>query len=191
MGPLLLNVIINELIFCLKETEVCNYADDATIFGINTCFERITSQLESDLPIVSEWFAQNFMKLNEEKSHLLALGKKPGDGVSVKFGESIIESSGEEKLLGIIFDEELTFDKHVTKLCHKAANKLSALSRIAKYMGTEKLRYLMKAFVTSQFQYCPLVWMFHSRKVNHKINRIQVRALRIVHKNYDLECGLK
>ena len=45
----------------------------------------------------------------------------------------------------------------------------------------------MKAFVTSQFQYCPLVWMFHSRKVNHKINRIQERALRIVYKDYDLD----
>ncbi len=80
---------------------------------------------------------------------------KPGDGVSVQFGESNIQNSGEERPLGIIFDGELTFDKHVTKICHKTANKRS--SRIAKYMGTEKLRYLMKAFVTSQFQYCPLV----------------------------------
>ncbi len=45
----------------------------------------------------------------------------------------------------------------------------------------------MKAFVSSQFQYCPLVWMFHSRKVNHKIKRIQERALRIVYKDYDLD----
>ena len=74
---------------------------------------------------------------------MFASGKYPDDGVSVQFSKSNIECSDEEN--GIIFDEELTFYKHVTKNCHKAANKVSALSRIAKYMGIVKLRYLMKS----------------------------------------------
>ena len=41
----------------------------------------------------------------------------------------------------------------------------------------------MKSFILSQFGYCPLVWMFHSRKLNHRINRIHERALRIVYKD--------
>ena len=39
----------------------------------------------------------------------------------------------------------------------------------------------MKAFIESQFGYCPLVWMFHSRSLNNKINRIHKRALRITY----------
>ena len=39
----------------------------------------------------------------------------------------------------------------------------------------------MKAFIESQFGYCPLVWMFHSRSLNNKINRIHERALRITY----------
>ena len=39
-------------------------------------------------------------------------------------------------------------------------------------------------FVESQFKYCPLTWMFHSRKSNNKINRIHERALRIVYDDY-------
>ena len=39
----------------------------------------------------------------------------------------------------------------------------------------------MKAFVSSQFAYCPLIWMFHSRQINHKINKLHERALRIVY----------
>ena len=31
----------------------------------------------------------------------------------------------------------------------------------------------------SQFKYCPIVWMFHSRRTNNKINRLHERALRI------------
>ena len=42
----------------------------------------------------------------------------------------------------------------------------------------------MKDFATSQFQYCPLVWMFYSRKMSNKINRLHERALRIAHKDH-------
>ena len=43
----------------------------------------------------------------------------------------------------------------------------------------------MNAFITSQFSYAPVVWMFHSRKQNHHINRIHERALRLVYKDYN------
>ena len=41
----------------------------------------------------------------------------------------------------------------------------------------------MRAFITSQSQYCPFIWMFHSRQLNKKINKIQERALRIIYKD--------
>ena len=41
----------------------------------------------------------------------------------------------------------------------------------------------MKAFITSQFGYCPLVWMFHSRAINNRINKLHERSLRIVYKD--------
>ena len=62
--------------------------------------------------------------------------------------------------------------------------KLHALCRVSCYMNTEKRRTLMKAFINSQFGYCPLVWMFHSRSLNKKINRIHERALRVVYANF-------
>ena len=49
-------------------------------------------------------------------------------------------------------------------------------------MCTNKKRVLMKEFIESQFSYCPLIWIFHSRGVNNKINRLHERSLRIVYK---------
>ena len=46
-------------------------------------------------------------------------------------------------------------------------------------MIVDKKRMIMKAFTESPFGYCLLVWMFHSRNLHNKINRIQGRALRI------------
>ena len=44
----------------------------------------------------------------------------------------------------------------------------------------------MKSFVTSQFNYCPLVWMFCNRTMNNKIDRLHERALRLVYKDENL-----
>ena len=70
---------------------------------------------------------------------------------------------------------------HVTHLCMKASQKLHALARVSHYMNFEKKRTIMNAFIISQLGYCPLAWMFHSRKLNCRINRIHERALRIVY----------
>ena len=50
-------------------------------------------------------------------------------------------------------------------------------------MDPVKLKLLMDEFIKSQFNYCPLVWMFHDRIINSKVNKIRERALRIVCKD--------
>ena len=81
------------------------------------------------------------------------------------------------ELLGVKIDEHLKFNEHITKLCKKGNQKLHALARISKYLNKDKLKILMKTFIISQFNYCPLTWMFHNRTLNNKINRLHERAL--------------
>ena len=50
-------------------------------------------------------------------------------------------------------------------------------------MNSDKLRLIIKAFVNTQFGYCSLIWMFHSRSLNNRINKIHERALRVVFKD--------
>ena len=52
-------------------------------------------------------------------------------------------------------------------------------------MTQDKLKLVMKTFM-SQFNYCSLVWMFHSRMLNTKINKLHKMALRLVYKNDSL-----
>ena len=47
-------------------------------------------------------------------------------------------------------------------------------------MSANKKRLVLKAFISSQFSYCPFTWMNHSRTLNNKINRIHERSLRVV-----------
>ena len=60
-------------------------------------------------------------------------------------------------------------------------------------MGTNMESVLMNAFIESQFGYCPLIWMFHSRGFNSKTNNLHERSVRIVyqHKTSSFEDLLK
>ena len=83
-----------------------------------------------------------------------------------------ISSENKNELLDIALDSKLFFEDHINSLCKKASQKLKNcyVARIAPYMCLEKRKTVMKAFLTSQIGYCPLVWMFHNRGLNSKID---------------------
>ena len=118
------------------------------------------------------------MKINSGKSHILFSGN---DNVSANIDNHTIISETKNELLGIILDSKFSFEDRINNLCKKASQKLNALARIAPYMCFEKRKTDMKVYIASQFGYCPLVWMFHSRSLNNKINSLHERALRITY----------
>ena len=104
----------------------------------------------------------------------------------VKIGNECLSAEEHVDLLGIKIDRTLNFSCHVSNLCNKASQKLHALARIGKFLTEDKLKLLMRAFVTSQFNYCPLAWMCHTRTLNNRINNLHERALRIAYKEEKL-----
>ena len=70
-----------------------------------------------------------------------------------------------KKLPELLINSKLIFKDHVSKLYKKASQKLHALAMTVNYMSKGKLKILINAYFTSQYRYCPLVWMFHSRKL--------------------------
>ena len=182
LGPLLFNIYITDLFHLMNGTEICNYADDTTLYSCDREVKNVITKLEQNANHLITWFPENHMKLNEDKCHLIIFGTRE-EKVSMHVGEVQMEESDDEKLLGITLDKKLTFKKHVQAICKKASQKLHALTRISIYMEPKKLKVLMKAFVMSQFSYCSLIWMFHDRTLNNKINRIHERALRIAYKD--------
>ena len=124
------------------------------------------------------------MKLNEDKCHLLVAGHKY-ENCWAMIGDTRIWEAHRQKLLGVHIDNQLNFGYHVEQICLKAGRKLSALARISHLLSQERRRVIAKAFIESQFSYCPLIWMFVNRTTNSKINRLHDRLLRIVYYDYE------
>ena len=130
---------------------------------------HILEKLEKGIQSMFDWFSENFLKASADKCHLIASSKVP---VLIQISDINVTSESRVKLLGIHMNNRLNFDYHVSQLCKKASKKLHALARIFKYVETSKRSILVSAFIISQFSYCLLIWMFHSRKMEHSINRI-------------------
>ena len=142
----------------------------------------LINTLEHDSLFAIEWLENNYMKLNQEKCHLLVSGNKFGN-FWAEIGHVKIWESPKQKLLGVVIDQDLSFDGHVSSLCRKAGKRLSTLARLSHYMSLKQRKVLMKSFKEAQFGYCQLIWMFHTRELNRKINHIHERALRIVYRD--------
>ena len=119
-----------------------------------------------------------FKQIGGVKCHLLMSTLTP---ISIKVKDYIIKNRDNEKLLGVTIDTNLNFICHLENILKKGSKKVHALARITSYLSIPKRKLLMNSFFTSQFNYCPLTWMCHSRTMNNKINRLHERCLRIVH----------
>ena len=73
-GPILFNLFINDLIFFIQETGVCNFADDITIYSCSPYFEETALKLSNDTHLILNWFRINSMVANPGKFQIMFLG---------------------------------------------------------------------------------------------------------------------
>ena len=181
LGPLLFIVYTCDLFMEYDAIEFARYANDTTLYTYGQRFDEIIEKLETDMSNICEWFHHNSFKANPGKLHFLL---RPFVDRPIKIMGSIIKASKEEVLLGARTDSDLTFKEHVTSICSKANQKLHALRRVSKNMSLQKCRFLVKSFITSQFNCYPIDRMCHSRSLSNKVNQIHDRALRIVYRDF-------
>ena len=189
LGPLLFNIFINDIFYFLDKANIANYADDNSTYVIEDNILDLLKTLETETSTVLNWFKINEMKSNNDKCHLIVSDVNTRSYSSISYiylGNEFLECEDTVKLLGVKIDKHLNFNVHISNLLKKGSQKLHALMRISKFMSEDKLKLIMKTFIESQFNYCPLLWMFCSRTLNNKINKLHERALRVVYKNDDL-----
>ena len=110
LGPLLFTIFL----FC--PTETASYANDNTPHTTADFLKMSLQKVEKASNILFKWFSSNHMVANADKCHLLT---STSEEVSVKIENEIIKNSLQEKLLGIVIDNKLTFEPHVENLFKK------------------------------------------------------------------------
>ena len=128
LGPLLFSIFLADLFFTLNNIEIANYADDTMPYPVSDNIDDLISSLEKSSKDLLKWFDDNLKKSNPDKRHLLVSSYEK---INMEIGDFEIENSTCEKLLGVRFDNRLTFDYHISGLRKKASKKINALARVS------------------------------------------------------------
>ena len=82
-------------------------------------------------------------------------------------------------LLSVTLDNKSSFNAHIDTVCKEERRKL-----YCKHFNKDRKKMLINAFFWSHFNHCPLVWMFSSKPVNDKIEKLHKRALQIIKSDF-------
>ena len=132
---------------------------------------------------VRQWMLSNKLKINDSKTEFLILGSKHQlEKVTVqgvKVGEKTIAPVKSVRNLGVIFDENLAMDKHISKVCSTAYFHLHNIKSIRKYLTQEAICTIIHAFIGSQIDYCNSLMSGLPSGLISKIQRVQNTAARV------------
>ena len=128
LGPLLFNISINDILLSIEKTEICNFADDNTIYSCEKTVEEVIENLHYDLKLVLKWFENNQMMANPGKFQFMLLGKNTKNQ-TLQIQNNTLKSFQSVKLLGLTIDNNLKFDTHIDNLCKTASAKIKSLNQ--------------------------------------------------------------
>ena len=187
LGPILFNVFINDLHMLLNSNNLFNFADDNTISAFSVTVEGLINILQTETEKSLDWMENNDMIVNPDKFDAIILTKDRRDntGIEITVNDTIIKSNEKVDLLGLTLDDKFSFETHVSAIRGKASGQLNALKRLSSHLTYKSRKAAVDAFILSNFNYCLLVWYFSTARELQKIERIQERALRLIHGDYE------
>ena len=176
LGPLLFNTFINDLLLFERNSELCNFANDNTLYAVRPSVEYVKSLLSDDVKNVLYWFKVNQMVANPAKFQVMFLGTKDTNIEFLLENISIV-SCEFVKLLGICIDKGLNF-KH-PRYAPKPLRRLKRSGEFVHFSHSKSLsRYIMLIFL-SAFKYCLLIWMNFIKGNNRLIWKAHHKAWKL------------
>ncbi|OXA46527.1 RNA-directed DNA polymerase from mobile element jockey [Folsomia candida] len=154
ISSVLFAVFINDLPPCLKETLVI-------IYYYHKSPKIIQDILNEDLKAIQEWSIKNGMEINWSKTHsmLFQPPKMRGtDDFHISIEDHTVQKVKSFKYLGVVLDEQLTFDDHYDQTCKAVTSRIHLISRHKHSFSHERLIIFSKSLIVSVIDYCIPVW---------------------------------
>ena len=187
LGPLLFTVLVSDIGDAIKRGRYHLYADDTQLYY--TCkvedANKTIALINKDLENISNYSKRNCLKLNATKSKFIIIGSRPNlkklksiELDPIKLGTEIIEREHAVKNLGIIFDETMSWSKHVNHITAKAYGKLRQAFRFKHFLTSEVKWNLCQTYILSQFNYGDIILQGLSNELLHKLQKAQNSCIR-------------
>lgn len=188
LSSLLFAMFINDLatkIVC----EILLFADDVKIY-LKIKSVRDCVRLQKDLIEINQWCIENKLQLNTSKCNVISFSRK-SDANAITFlykiGDTALNRTDRVKDLGVIFDNKLSFQYHITYIVNRAYRMLGFISRsLSRFKKIETYHRLYYCYIRCVLEYASPVWNPYYNIYVDKIERVQRKFTRIVAFKFNL-----
>ena len=155
MGPLLFNILINDLNAATKKFDLIMYADDTTLvstletFGNTNRPTEIENNISNEISKITTWLHSNKLKLNASKSKYMVFFKHPKiiPKLNILANGNPIDEVQEFNFLSITIDQNLTWTPHIRKISIKISRVIGVLRKLKRIFNIYYASYITPLFI--------------------------------------------
>jgi hypothetical protein len=184
LGPLLFLLYINDITCCSKLLHFILFADDTNILCYNQCLSTLLNIVNTELERLNQWFISNKLSVNVKKTSYMLFGRKKVDTVanvsSVILNNCVLERVVSTKFLGVIVDDKLNWNEHISYVSLKISQILGAFRKLKYKLPVAMLRVLYNALIYPHLSYCNIVWGCTLLSNLDTILKLQKKVVRLI-----------
>ncbi len=136
------------------------FADDTTLIFKGKNVESLKDQINQDLSSAADWLAENKLSLNVKKTNYMFfdLSRKPSNIDNILIKNEPLERVKNQKFLGVIFDEKMSWKDHIISIISKLNSCLGATRKARSFLSKNALLTVFHSLMQSQVNYCIETW---------------------------------
>ena len=163
LGPLLFLIHINDLPSILENSHSNLYADDTNVSTADELLQRAHENLNADMIILEKWLDANRLSPNLVKTEYMIIASTPklkslDYSPLVKLAGKPLKRVEKSDYLGLIIDENLSWEEYVLTLIKKISSAVAAIKKNVNFLPRKTLVTLYQSLVESRLRYCNTVW---------------------------------
>ena len=183
LGPKLFILYINDICQVSDLMKLVIFADDTSLFCSNKNLEQLLNNINDELKKLKVWFDYNKLSLNVSKTKFILFGKKKVNiQVKLEIDGVEIEQVKDNKFLGVIIDDQLSWKAHIKHVQNKVSRSTAVINKVKHVLDHKSLHTLYCSLVLPYLLYCVEVWGNNYKDSLESLITLQKKTIRIIHK---------